>query len=131
MEVAIAGSAKVVTTASVARAYAVQPENREWTTAIDIVSGDGWRCSLMLILAGRVHIDLWYRENPHISRDWAIELSDNGWTNDEIAVKWIKHFDKHTKHRIKGQFRLLVLDGHGSHVISENSLILISQRLFP
>ncbi len=119
MGVAHAGSAKVVTTASVCRACAIQPGNREWTTTIEACNAEGWRMPPMLIFAGKVHIDIWYRENPHMPRDWAIELSDNGWTNDEIGMKWIQHFDKHTRHRSDGRKRLLVLDGHGSHSTPE------------
>jgi hypothetical protein len=119
MGVAHPGSAKVLTTASVCRACAVQPGNREWCTTIEACSARGWRVPPMLIFAGKVHIDTWYRENPHMPRDWDIQLSYNGWTNDEIGLKWIQHFDKHTRHRTVGTKRLLVLDGHGSHATPE------------
>jgi hypothetical protein len=44
-----------------------------------------------------------------------ITLSENGWTINAIGYEWIQHFDKHTKDRIKGTYRLLILDGHESH----------------
>ena len=44
-----------------------------------------------------------------------IAVSDNGWTNNELGVAWIKHFDAHTKTRVVGTRRLLILDGHESH----------------
>jgi hypothetical protein len=45
-----------------------------------------------------------------------VSLSSNGWTTNEIRLEWIKHFNKHTSNRTKGAYRLLVLDGHESHV---------------
>lgn len=30
-------------------------------------------------------------------------------------MKWLEHFDKHTKERTIGTHRLLILDGHEGH----------------
>ena len=35
--------------------------------------------------------------------------------NNETGFEWLKHFDQHTTNRSKGVYRLLILDGHGSH----------------
>jgi hypothetical protein len=50
-------------------------------------------------------------------------VSENGWTNDELGLVWLKEiFNKYTEARTIGQYRLLILDGHGSHVIPEFDL---------
>ena len=62
-----------------------------------------------------------------------IGVSDIGWTNDELGLIWLKEiFDPHTRGRTIGRFRLLILDGHGSHInaefhrfCSENSIIAL------
>jgi hypothetical protein len=46
-------------------------------------------------------------------------VSDNGWTTDELGLKWLKHFDSYTEPRTVGAWRLLILDGHGSHATPE------------
>jgi len=38
-----------------------------------------------------------------------------GYTDGEIGVEWIKHFDKHTRGKAAGHRRLLLVDGHVSH----------------
>ena len=43
----------------------------------------------------------------------------NGWTNNEIGLEWLPHFDKHTAARAKGPYRMLVLNGHESHESAE------------
>jgi tRNA(Phe) wybutosine-synthesizing methylase Tyw3 len=44
-----------------------------------------------------------------------IGVTENGWTTNEKGMDWIQHFEKHTKSRSIGTYRLLVLDGHESH----------------
>jgi hypothetical protein len=51
------------------------------------------------------------RSLPHC---WAIALSGNGWTTNELGFEWLEHFDKHSKDRTIGVYRLLTLDGHES-----------------
>ena len=65
-----------------------------------------------------MHQAAWYKDNiiPH---DWSIGVSDNGWTTDKIGLTWLSLFHKHTKDRTVGTYRLLVLDGHNSHVNPE------------
>jgi DDE superfamily endonuclease len=43
-------------------------------------------------------------------------ISQNGWTNTEIACCWIEHvFDAQTKLKAGSSHRLLLIDGHSSH----------------
>jgi hypothetical protein len=43
--------------------------------------------------------------------------SPSGWTNNDIGLSWIQQvFDRYTKEKCRRSYRLLILDGHGSHV---------------
>jgi hypothetical protein len=92
----------------------VQPGNREWATAITCISGDGFDIPPFLLVQGRYHLASWYTEGG-LPDSWAIKPTSNGWTDNETGLDWIKHFDKHTRARTKGGYRMLVLDGHESH----------------
>jgi hypothetical protein len=46
-------------------------------------------------------------------------LSENGWTINEIGYEWIQHFNKHLNSRTTGRYRLLILDGHESHISAQ------------
>jgi hypothetical protein len=96
------------------RPKSIQPGDREWVTAIAAINAAGWSVPPFLIFAGQYHLSAWYEE-AEIPRDWAIAVSDNGWTNNELGVEWLRHFDAHTKTRTIGARRLLILDGHESH----------------
>ncbi|KAF2180151.1 CENP-B protein [Zopfia rhizophila CBS 207.26] len=92
----------------------VQPGNKEWITMIQAINASGWPVLLYIIFAGKVHITTWYKE-CEMPPNWKVNLSHNGWTNNEIRVAWLKHFDNVTRSRTQGVYRLLIIDGHESH----------------
>ena len=96
------------------RPRAVHQGNREWITVIQGVGSTGYAVPPFIIVAGKVHLSSWYEDTPMPS-DWVVTKTDNGWTTNEKGLDWIKRFDKHTKDRTKGAYRILILDGHESH----------------
>lgn len=98
----------------VGKPHLAQPGNREWATAIQAINALGWAVPPYLIVKGQYHLASWTHDN-HLPLDWRIAVSKNGWTTNEIGLDWIKHFDQSTKTRVKGKYRLLILDGHESH----------------
>ena len=113
----VAATSKVVTSAdTIGRATVIQPGNREWVTAIECINASGWSLPPFMILAGKLHQAGWYQDLPP---EWAVALSDNGWTTNELGLEWVKHFNRHTESRTQGAYRLLILDGHESHATPE------------
>lgn len=67
----------------------------------------------MFILKGKNHQPSWY-QTEGLPYGGAIGTSENGWTNKELGLFWLKEvFNKHTQSRTIGRYRLLILDGHG------------------
>lgn len=100
------------------RSKQLQPGNREWATAIECVSSDGITLPPFLIVQGVNHLASWYTECD-LPPSWVIKTSPNGWTDNDTALEWIKHFDKHTTVRRQGVYRMIVLDGHESHLSAQ------------
>ena len=96
------------------KAKAKQPGNREWVTVIQGVNARGWAIPPYIIVKGQYHLLSWYQNNQ-LPMDWVIATSESGWITNELGLEWIKHFDKYTKARTIGRYRLLILDGHESH----------------
>ncbi|KAH7462316.1 hypothetical protein FOMA001_g18693 [Fusarium oxysporum f. sp. matthiolae] len=92
----------------------IQPGNREWITVIQAVNAEGQSIAPFIIGSGQYHLANWYRE-CNLPGDWVIALSENGWTNNQLGLDWLQHFDRSTKDRSVGSYRLLILDGHESH----------------
>jgi hypothetical protein len=128
----IIATAKVITlTANIGRPVLLQPGNREWVTSIEAVNAMGWSIPPMIIFAGKTYIGSWF-ESTETPRDWRIQTSSNGWTTDEIGMEWlIKHFEPHTRHRTVGKYRMLVLDGHGSHLTPQFDRFCIQNNIIP
>jgi hypothetical protein len=52
--------------------------------------------------------------------DWRIKISKNGWTTDQIGLRWLqKVFIPATTGCTTSRYQLLILDGHGSHLIPQ------------
>ena len=91
-----------------------QSGNRDWVTVIQGINSEGWAIPPFIVVAGQNHLANWYQDRD-MPKNWAISLSNNGWTTNEVGLEWIKHFEKHTRSRKVGGYRLLILDGHESH----------------
>jgi hypothetical protein len=60
--------------------------------------------------------DTWLQDfDPSIHQTF-FTSSPSGWTNDEIGLEWIKTFNKLTEAKARTAYRLILLDGHGSHL---------------
>jgi hypothetical protein len=109
-------STGMVVTSSDGRAQAkkTQPGNREWVTVIQAVSSMGYAVPPFLVMAGKNHLESWYNKVDFPPK-WRAGVTSNGWTTNEMAMEWVRHFEKFTAPRKLGVYRLLVLDGHESH----------------
>jgi hypothetical protein len=121
---------KVVTRAEYyGRRSNLQPGNREWVTAIEAICADGYSLPPCVIFQGKVYIEGWFDNLP---RDWRIEVSNNGWTTDEIGLRWLqKLFIPSTNSRVRGRYRLLILNGHGSHLTPQFDRICAENDIIP
>jgi hypothetical protein len=130
-QMGVASTAKVITGShhNTSRVRALQPGNREWVTTIETINAAGWALPPMIIFAGKVHQSIWYQDIPP---DWVIGLSENGWTNDELGFQWLQEvFEKHTASRTIGRYRLLILDGHGSHATADFDHFCKNHQIIP
>ncbi|EIT76332.1 hypothetical protein AO1008_11411 [Aspergillus oryzae 100-8] len=110
---------------------AAKPGNREWVTAIECISSNGWALPSCIIFKGKVHMEAWY-ENDKIPSDWRIEISPNGWTSNEIGLRWLQnHFIPYITGRSVGKYRLLVLDGHDSYLTPQFDQICVENDIIP
>ncbi|KAL9561254.1 hypothetical protein ACKAV7_014609 [Fusarium commune] len=92
----------------------VQPGNREWATVIQAINAEGQAIDPFIVVAGEYHLQSWY-EGSNLPATWVIATTENGWTDNETGLEWLKHFNRATTNRSTGPYRLLILDGHESH----------------
>jgi hypothetical protein len=93
--------------------------NREWVTVIVYICADGTPLPPAVIFSAaseKVQAN-WVHDIDSETHSIYFSVSQSGWTNDDLGVAWLKQvFDPATKRKARRRFRLLILDGHGSHV---------------
>ena len=110
----VLGRSMVVVPRTAAQRYMQMPGNKNWVSILKTINDTGNSIDPFLIFKGKNHQSSWYpRAAP---RGWKFAILENGWTNDELGLAWLKqHFDPLTQPSDSVTYRLLVLDGHSSH----------------
>ena len=93
--------------------------NREWVTVIGAICADGSHLPPAVIYsADSDNIQAnWVHDIDPETHSLYFSVSQSGWTNDDLGVAWLKQvFDPTTSEKARRNYRLLILDGHGSHV---------------
>ncbi|RYC79800.1 hypothetical protein BFJ63_vAg17317 [Fusarium oxysporum f. sp. narcissi] len=108
----------------------VQPGNREWATVIQAINAKGWAIPPFIVVVGKHHLRNWY-EGSSLPTDWAIATTQNGWTDNETGLNWLKHFHEHTNNQSVGTYRLLILDGHECHHSADFEAYCKEKKIIP
>jgi hypothetical protein len=125
----LTATAKVITRSDIyGRRKVLQPGNREWVTIIECTNASGWVLPPCVIFKGKVFQESWFKGLPN---NWRFELSPNGWTSDEIGIRWLQKLFIPSTLRTKGRYRLLILDGHGSHLTPKFDEICEQNSIIP
>jgi transposase-like protein len=94
-----------------------KPNETEWVSIIECISALGVKLPPLIIFKGKSIQLQWF--NPSELPDWYFTTSTNGWTSNEIGMKWLESVFIPKTACQAGDYRLLVLDGHGSHVSTD------------
>lgn len=98
-----------------------QDGNREWITCVAGICMDGtWLPPLLIYQAVSGNIqDSWVQDFDPDKHPCCFSSTKTGWTNDEMGFEWLSRvFDPNTKKKARQgrSWRLLIVDGHGSHL---------------
>jgi hypothetical protein len=109
--------------------HAAQDGSREFITLLACICGDGTSLPPALIYKGALGTmqDTWL-EDVQKKDEVYFSTSVNGWSCDELGARWLVDvFDRHTKEKAGNRRRLLIVDGHSSH-INMNFINLCDER---
>jgi DDE superfamily endonuclease len=98
-----------------------QDGSRQWITLVAAICQDCTYLPPLLIYAGKLGNvqDTWLDDFDPDTQEAYFSASLNGWTTDKLGYHWLTTiFDRHTRKKArKGhEYRLLIIDGHGSHI---------------
>lgn len=100
---------------------AVQDGNREWISILATICADGTFLPPAILYESQSG-DLqpsWVDAASYIGSQAYVAPSESGWTSETIALHWLEEvFERHTKQKAANglKYRLLFVDGHGSHL---------------
>ena len=99
------------------KAILKSPQSRAWTSFIEAVTADGRTLTPAIIFKGKELQNQWFLQEFEKSANWHYITSPKGWTDNQIALAWLRGvYLPETKPADESDARLLILDGHNSHV---------------
>jgi hypothetical protein len=103
------------------RIEAIKDGNREWVTLIACVCASGEALPPALIYQGSSGIQSSWVDDVEVGKHPVFVFnSPSGWSNDDLGLVWLEQmFNRHTIAKARRGWRLLILDGHGSHVTAK------------
>jgi hypothetical protein len=57
--------------------------------------------------------------DTELPSNWMLGAQQAGYSNVDLALDWVVHLDRYGKICQVGAYRMLLMDGHGSHLIIE------------
>lgn len=114
---------------TLANNYEAQPGRQEWVTVIECVSATGEKIPPFVIFKGLNVMTSWLPTNLPLG--WQFRCNATGWTNNYYGLKWIEHFESATRNGLRSpdDFRLLLCDGHDSHISADFVLFCIEKQI--
>jgi len=107
----------VITHLTTKAVYLADPNNRESVTVVETICGDSTTIPPMLILKGEVLLKKYFDND--LENGTLLAVSASGYSNDELAMKYLIHFYNNTFKKTKGRWRMLIFDGHSSYISAE------------
>lgn len=112
------GTSHVIIDSRVKTAYQAQPGRQEWVTVIECICADGSSIPPLIIFKGENICKNWIPKQ--IPSGWHISVNSKGWTSNIHGQEWLeKCFEPATRDKAGGEMRLLICDGHDSHISSK------------
>ena len=98
--------------------HATQDGSREFISLLACICADGTALPPALIYQGDSHDlqDTWFDDLEEGDSAY-FGTSTNGWSSDAFGLRWLHQvFERHTRAKAGNRRRLLIVDGHSSHV---------------
>jgi DDE superfamily endonuclease len=90
-------------------------EKGEALTVVECVCADGTLLPPFIIFKGKHIQSTWLSSS--VPDNWMASVSPKGWTSNYLGLRWlIRNFEPNTREKAAGRQRILILDGHGSHL---------------
>ena len=109
---------RCIINANIRQKFLAKPGHQEWVTVVECVCADGSIVPPLVIFKAENLSTQWIPASIH--GNWRFDCNTKGWTSNKHGVQWLKQcFDPQTRDKAGGEYRLLICDGHDSHITAE------------
>jgi hypothetical protein len=125
------GRSQVIINSNIRRNYKAEPGRQEWITVIECICADGSHIEPLIIYKGETLSSDWISTDH--SEIWHFTNNSKGWTSIDKGEEWLRVcFEPRTREKAEGRWRLLICDGHDSHISAkfvrhciDNNIVLL------
>lgn len=108
--------------------WKVTAGKQEWITVLECINAAGDALPPLVIFKAQNTNSAWIpKDTPS---DWHFSTSSSGWTSNSHGFEWLrKVFEPESKKKSGNQPRLLIMDGHSSHITGELIALCIEKDI--
>jgi hypothetical protein len=108
-------STRIIIDSTLRTKHQAHPGRQEWISMVECICGDGTILPPLGIFKGKNVLQNWIPDQ--VRNSWFFSANKKGWTSNLHGLEWLKRvFEPLTRTKANGQYRLLVCDGHDSHI---------------
>jgi hypothetical protein len=114
----IEATRKRIINVGIRQQFQAKPGRQEWVTAVECICADGTSLPPLIIFKAENLSRQWIPADIH--DNWRFSCNSKGWTSNFHRSEWLRRcFEPATREKAAGQYRLLICDGHDSHISTE------------
>ncbi|PQE28372.1 transposase protein [Rutstroemia sp. NJR-2017a BBW] len=124
---------EVVVPVEIAEVYEEIPENRRSITVMETIYTNSTTIHPIVIISSKQHMELWWELRQPDEGEELYTLSELGFTNDQLTMKWFKHFLAQIGREVQLEdtaalpWKMVLLDNHRSY-LQEELILLVSRH---
>jgi DDE superfamily endonuclease/Tc5 transposase DNA-binding domain/helix-turn-helix, Psq domain len=121
-------ASRCIINSNIRQQFQAKPGRQEWVSVLECICADGTIVPPLVIFKAEKLSTQWIPASIHGS--WRFNCNSKGWTSNEHGLDWlIRCFDPETRNKAVGEYRLLICDGHDSHITAEFIAYCIDHKI--
>ncbi|APA15885.1 hypothetical protein sscle_15g106550 [Sclerotinia sclerotiorum 1980 UF-70] len=108
-------STRIIIDSTLRTKHQAHPGHQEWISIVECICADGSILPPLGIFKGKNVLQNWIPKE--VLGSWFFSANTKGWTSNLHGLEWLKRvFEPATRAKADGKYRLLICDGHDSHI---------------
>jgi len=108
--------------------WKVTAGKQEWVTVLECVNAAGAALPPLVIFKGKYTNTKWIP--PNAPKEWCFSTSSSGWSSNSHGFEWLRKVFEPESRKVAGDLpRLLIMDGHSSHITGNLIALCIENNI--